>query len=131
MRGLLKILVVLVILVGLVSYFVLPSAIENVVASRLQATFGLPTPPVVEVDSNFPPELLLGRIDGIHVTMDQLSLQGIPFYNAQADLTGVEVSMPSLIQGSPTFVTQSCSLSTETPAVFVDQTELCLSYLGL
>lgn len=131
LRGLTKTLVVLLVLGGLFSYLLLPGLIENQVAGRLQVAFGTPTKPVVEVSSSFPPEILLGRIDRIQVTMDQVSVQGIALYNAQVDLRGVNVSMPSLLEGSPTIETQSCSLSTEAPAVLINQNQACLSYLGL
>ena len=131
MRGLARILVVLVVLGGLFSYLVLPGLIENQVAQRLQVAFGAPTKPDVEVTSSFPPELLLGRIDRIQVSVDQGTLQGVALYNARADLRGVKVSVPSLLEGYPAIETQSCSLSVEAPAVFVSQNQACLSYLGL
>jgi len=131
MRGLARILVVLLVLGGLFSYLVLPGLIENQVAQRLQVAFGAPTEPDVEVSSSFPPELLLGRIERIQVRVDQGSLQGIALYNAQVDLRGVKVSVPSLIEGYPMIETQSCSLSVEAPAVLINQNQVCLSYLGL
>jgi hypothetical protein len=131
MRGLAKILVVLLVLGGLFSYLVLPGVIENQLAQRLQVAFGAPTKPIVEVSSSFPPEMLLGRIDRIQVRMDQASLQGIALYNARMDLRGVKVSVPSLLEGNPTIETQSCSLSVEAPAVLINQNQACLSYLGL
>jgi hypothetical protein len=131
MRGLAKILVVLLVLGGLFSYLVLPGLIENQVAGRLQEAFGAPTKPDVEVSSSFPPELLLGRIDRIQVRVDQGSLQGVALYNAQVDLRGVNVSVPSLLEGYPIIETQSCSLSVEAPAVLINQNQACLSYLGL
>jgi LmeA-like phospholipid-binding len=131
MSGLAKKLVVLLVLGGLFSYLVLPGLIEDQLAQRLQAAFGAPTKPSVEVSSNFPPELLLGHIDRIQVTMDQISLQGGALYNARMDLRGVYVSVPSLLEGSPRIETQSCSLSTEVPALLINQNQLCLSYLGL
>jgi hypothetical protein len=131
MRGLARILVVLLVLGGLFSYLVLPGLIENQVAQRLQAAFGATTEPDVEVSSSFPPELLLGRIDRIQVSVDQGSLQGVALYNAQVDLRGVNVSVPSLLEGYPIIETQSCSLSVEAPAVLINQNQACLSYLGL
>lgn len=77
-------------------YLVLPLAIESLLAWRLQTAFGTPTKPDVEVSSNFPPKLLLGRIDRIQVRMDQASLQVSALYNAQADLRGARVAVPSL-----------------------------------
>ena len=123
-------MVVLVVIV-LLLFLVLPLAIESLLAWRLQSTFGTPTRPDVEISSNFPPELLLGRIDRVQVGMDQASLQGAPLYNAQADLKGVKVSVPSLLAGNPSIETESCSLKAEAPAIFIDENQACLGYLGL
>ncbi|MDQ3911433.1 MAG: DUF2993 domain-containing protein [Actinomycetota bacterium] len=131
MKGFARKLVVLVVLVGAFSYLVLPGLVENQLAQRLQGILGAPTEPVVEVSSSFPPELLLGRIDRIQVTMDQISLQGVPLYNARVDLRGVNVSVPSLLEGNPTIKTEGCSLSAEAPALLINQNQICLSYLGL
>ena len=122
---------ILLVLGVLLLYLVLPLVIESLLAWRLQTAFGTPTRPDVEISSNFPPELLLGRIDRIQVRMDQASLQGAALYNAKADLKGVKVSVPSLLEGNPTVETQSCSLSAQSPAIFIDQNQACLSYLGL
>lgn len=131
MRRLTRNLVVLLILVGLFSYLLLPGLIENQLASRLQTAFGAPTKPSVEVSSNFPPLMLLGRIDEVRVTMDQASLQGAILYNTSADLQDVEVSVPQLVQGNISVTTSSCSLSVEAPPIFIDQNQACLEYLGL
>jgi hypothetical protein len=131
MRGLTIKLAALIALGGIFSYLVLPGLIENQLADRLQGALGAPTKPDVEVSSNFPPMMLLGRMDRVQVTMDQASLQGVAVYNAQADLKDVKVSVPSLLEGNPTIETQSCSLSTETPPIFIDQNQACLNYLGL
>ena len=131
MRGFATILVALVVLAGLFSYLLLPAVIEDQLARRLQEAFGLPTEPDVEVSSSFPPELLLGRVDRVQVTADQISLQGFALGNARADLRGVEVSVPSLLQGELSIKTESCSLSAEVPAVSIDQGPECLTYLGL
>jgi LmeA-like phospholipid-binding len=131
MRGLATMLVALLVLGGLFCYLVLPEMIENQLAQRLQEALGAPTKPDVEVSSNFPPELLLGRIDRIRVRMDQMSVQGAALYNVRADLRGVNVSVPSLLEGDPRIETQRCSLSVEMPAVSIDHNQECLSYLGL
>jgi hypothetical protein len=124
-------MVVLLILLGLFLFLVLPVLLESLLAWRLQTAFGTPTKPDVQISSNFPPELLLGRIDRIQVRMDQVSLQGFALYNARADLRGVKVSVPSLLEGIPRIESTSCSLSVEAPVVLIDQNEACLSYLGL
>ena len=131
MRGCVTKLVVVIVLVGLLSYAVLPSLVEDQIARRLQESIGAPTRPEVEVTSNFPPEMLLGRIDRVRVRSDQMNLQGIAFYDARADLRGVSVSLPSLLEGSPRIETRSCSLGATAPAVQIDQNQACLSYLGL
>jgi hypothetical protein len=130
-RGPVTKLLVLIALVGLFSYLVLPGVVEDQLAQRLQGALGAPTQPDVEVSSNFPPEMLLGRIDRVHMSTEQMILQGVAFYDARADLRGVNVSVLSLIEGSPTIETQSCSLSAEAPAVYIDQNQACLGYLGL
>jgi len=123
--------VVLLVLVGLFLFLLLPVLLESLLAGRLQTAFGTPTKPDVQVSSNFPPELLLGRIDRIQVKMDQANLQGIAVYNAQADLKSVKVSVPSLLEGTPTIETHSCSIKAQTPPIFVTQNQACLGYLGL
>ena len=80
------------------------------------------------VEWEFEAELENGRIQ---VRMDQMSLQGVPLYNAQADLSGVNVSVPSLLEGSPRIESQGCSMSVEVPAFSIDQNQECLTYLGL
>jgi len=131
LRGRGRRLLVVLVLIGLLLYLVLPLAVESLLAWRLQTAFGTPTKPDVEISSNFPPELLLGRIDRIQVKMDQATLQGAALSNARADLRGVKVSVPSLLEGNPTIETQSCSLSVEAPPIFIDQNQACLNYLGL
>lgn len=121
----------MLVLVVLFLYLVLPLVIESLIAWRLQTAFGTPTQPNVEVSSNFPPLMLLGRFDSVQVRMDQASLQGALLYNARADLRGVRVSVPSLIDGNLAIETESCSLSVEAPPIFIDQNQACLSYLGL
>lgn len=124
-------LVVLLILGGLFSYLVLPGLIESQLAGRPQAAFGAPTKPDVEVSSNFPPEMLLGRIDRVQVRTDQISLQGVVLYNVRADLRGAKVSVSSLLEGSPSIETRSCTLNGESPAVSIQDNQQCLGYLGL
>jgi hypothetical protein len=122
--------VILLVLVVLFLYLVLPLGIENLIAWRLQTAFGTPTKPDVEVSSRFPPIMLLGRIDKVQVTMDQANVQGAVLYSARADLKGVKVSVPSIIEGSPAIETQSCSLSVESPPILINQNQACLNYLG-
>jgi hypothetical protein len=121
----------LLVIGGLFSYLVLPGLIEDQVAQRLQTALGSPTEPEVEVSSNFPPEMLLGQIDRVQVSSDQMTLQGFALYNAHADLRDVEVSVSSILEGSPTVETQACSLSVEAPALLITENQTCLSYLGM
>ncbi len=131
MRGCVTKLVIPLVLVGLLSYVVLPSLVEDQISRRLQESIGAPTRPEVEVSSSFPPEMLLGRIDRVRVRSDEMNLQGVAFYDARADLRGVSVSLPSLLEGSPRVETRRCSLGAATPAVQIDQNQACLGYLGL
>jgi hypothetical protein len=85
----------------------------------------------VEVSSNFPPLMLLGRIDQVTVTMDQANLQGVTVYNTTAELQGVEISLPQLVQGNLDVTTTSCSLNVEAPPISITETQACLGYLGL
>lgn len=131
MRGFVTKLVVLLVLVGLFSYLVLPGLVEDQIARRLQESIGTPTKPEVDISSSFPPEMLLGRIDRVRVSADQMSLQGVAFYDARADLRGVNVSVPSLLEGSPSIETRSCTLRASAPVVQIYDNRACLGYLGL
>jgi hypothetical protein len=91
MRGCLTRLVVLLVLAGLFYYLALPGLVEYGIARQLQGALGAPTRPDVEVTSSFPPGMLLGHIDRVRVSADQMSLQGVAFYDARADLRGVSV----------------------------------------
>ncbi len=83
MRGCVKKLVISLVLVGLLSYVVLPSLVEDLISRRLQRSIGAPTKPQVEISSSFPPKMLLGRIDRVRVRSDQMNLQGVAFYDAR------------------------------------------------
>ena len=130
MRGCATLLVVLVVVAGLFSYLVLPGLIENQLAGILQGRLGLQAKPEVEVSSNFPPELLLGRADRVRARTDQISQQGLTFDDVQADLEGVKVSVPSLLRGDLQVEARSCSLTAESPAVSLDCGSYLSSYLG-
>jgi hypothetical protein len=98
-------LVVLLVLGVLFLYLVLPLVLESLIASRLQTELDIPTKPAVEVRSNFPPMMLLGRIDSVRVT-------GLPYSNnARAYVKDVSLSVPSLIYGDPSIKAESCSPS--------------------
>ena len=99
-------LVVLLALGVLVLYLVPPLVIESLIAWRLQTSFGTPTKPDVEVSSNFPPMMLLGRIDRVQVKMAQPNEPNEP--NASVALEGVRIYMPSLIGGNPSIEAENC-----------------------
>lgn len=131
MRGCVTKLVIPLILLGLLSYVVLPGLVEDQISRRLQESIGAPTEPEVEVSSNFPPEMLLGRIDRVRVRSDRMSLQGVAFFDARAKLGGVSISLPSLLEGSFRIEARSCSLAASAPPVRIDESQACLGYLGL
>jgi len=131
MKGFATKLVVGAILVGLFSYLVLPTLVEDQISRRLQESVGAPTEPEVSVSSSFPPEMLLGRIDRVTVSADTMSLQGVAFYDATADLRGVSVSPSSLLEGVPTVETRSCHLAAAAPTVQIQDNQACLGYLGV
>ncbi len=106
---------VLLLVVGLFSYLVLPGLIESRLAANLQGRYGLEEEPEVEVSSNFPPELLLGRIDRIGVRIDRLTREGILLRDIRIDLKDVDVSVPSLLQGDLEREIQAASLRAEVP----------------
>ncbi len=106
---------VLLLVVGLFSYLLLPGLIESRLAANLQERYGLEKKPMVEVSSNFPPELLLGRIDQIEVQIDQLTREGILLRDLRIDLKDVDVSVPSLLQGDLEREIRSGSLRAEVP----------------
>jgi hypothetical protein len=130
-RRLTRNLLVLLVLVGVFSYLILPGLIEGQIANRLQTAFGTPTKPEVQVSSNFPPMMLLGRIDEVRVTMEQANLNGAILYNTRADLEGVEISLPQMVQGSLDVTTTSCSLNVDSPPITITENQACLGYLGL
>jgi hypothetical protein len=95
-------LVVLLVLGGLFFYLVLPPVLESLIESRLETKLGSTTNPEVEIRSKFPPMMLLGHFGRVQVTLDQP-------YNLTADLKGVRVSVPSLIDSNPSITAESCS----------------------
>ena len=121
MRTLVGIVVILSIVAGLFSYLVLPGMIESRLAESLQESYGLQTEPEVEVSSDFPPELLLGRVDRIQVRADRIRREGLDLRNVRADLKGVDASVPSFLRGSLKTKTQSGSLRAEVTAEAINQ----------
>ncbi|CAA9468206.1 MAG: hypothetical protein AVDCRST_MAG25-1769 [uncultured Rubrobacteraceae bacterium] len=117
MRGCLTKLVIPPVLLGLFSYVVLPGLVEDQIARRLQEP--------IEVSASFPPEMLLGRIDRVRVSSDRMSLRGVAFYGARADIGGVNVSLPSLLEGSFRIEARSRSLGASAPPVQTEQSRAC------
>jgi hypothetical protein len=101
--------VVLFVLGVLVLYLVPPLVIESLIAGRLQTQLETSTKPEVKVSSSFPPMMLLGSIDQVQLTSKQIILpDGEVVHDARVDMSGVSVSVPSLIVGKPAFETESC-----------------------
>jgi hypothetical protein len=90
---------VVFILAVLFVYVLLPGIIESRLAASLRESYGLEEEPTVEVSSSFPPELLLGRMDGIEVRMDSFVQEGIRLRGVRADLRGVDVPVRDLLSG--------------------------------
>jgi hypothetical protein len=134
LRGRGRKLVVILVLVVLLLYLVLPLVMESLIAWRLQTAFGTPTKPAVEVSSNFPPMMLLGRFDSVQVRMDQASLQGATLYNTRADLAGKtsteKYSVPYRISAPANPRSANGSTVLVEPPHFAQGTFLRESYLG-
>ena len=126
MRGFIKLLVAFLVVAGLFSYLVLPSLVESQLAGLLQTQLGLATEPEVEVSSDFPPEMLLGRVDRIEATTDEIIQQDLTFSNVRVDLEGLQVPVLSLLQGDVQIESESCSLTAEVPPLALD----CSGYLS-
>lgn len=68
---------------------------------------------MVEVSSNFPPELLLGRIDRIEIEVGSLKKGEISLPDVRVGLEDVDVSVLSLLRGDLGREIQVGSLVTE------------------
>ena len=90
---------VLLVLAGLFVYLLLPGIIESRLAASLRESYGLEEEPTVEVSSNFPPKLLLGRMDRIEVRMDSFVQEGIRLRDVRVDLRDVDASVRGLLSG--------------------------------
>ena len=106
---------ILLLMVVLFFYLVLPALIESRLAASLQERYELEEKPEVEVSSEFPPKLLLGRIDRIGVHIDQLTHGSILLRNLSIDLRDVDVSVRSLLRRDPDFTPRTVSLRAEVP----------------
>jgi hypothetical protein len=107
-------LVVLLVLVVLVLYLVPSLVIESLIAGTMKSKFDTQATPDVKVTSIFPPMMLLGRIDRVVVTnLDQANWKGYVLYDVTADVRGVSVHVPSLINGNlvDAIETESCKVN--------------------
>ncbi len=94
-----SVVAVLLGLAGLFSYLMLPGLIESRLAANLKERYELEQEPEVEVFSDFPPELLLGRIDRIEVRIGQPALGGILLPDLRVNLEDIDVPVRSLWRG--------------------------------
>ncbi len=111
----------LLLVVGLFSYLVLPGLIESRLATNLQAEYGLEEKPSVAVSSNFPPELLLGRMDRIEIQIDSFTKEGIRLRDLRINLRDVNVSVPSLFRGDLEREIRAASLVAEVPEESINE----------
>lgn len=112
---------VLLIVLGLFTYMLLPGLIEMPLAVNLQAGYGLEEKPSVEVSSNFPPELLLGRMDRIEIQIDSFTKEGIRLQDLRIDLKDVDVSVPGLFRGDLEREIRAASLVAEVPEESINE----------
>lgn len=107
--------------VALFSYLALPGLIEGRVAEDLRKRYGLPSRPEVEVSSDFPPKLLLGRADRIEVRMDRLGRGGVRLRDVRVDLRDVNVSVLGLLSGNLEREIRKASLRAEAPEKAINE----------
>ena len=112
--------VVVFLLVGVLTYVVLPALIEWRVAANLKDRYGPTEEPVVEVSSNFPPELLMGRVDQVDVRIDSFTKEGLQLRNLRVDLKDVGVSVAGLFRGELEEI-RNGSLTAEVPEESINQ----------
>jgi hypothetical protein len=103
------------VFVGVLSYTLVPGLIASRLANDLQERYGLQKEPEVEVSSDFPPELLVGRIDRIEVLMDELTRQGIRLRGVRITVKDADVSVISLVRGDIEREIRTASLVAEAP----------------
>ena len=106
---------ILLLVVGFFFYLVLPGLIESRLAANLKERYELKQEPEVEVFSDFPPELLLGRIDRIEVRVGQPARGGILLPDLRVNLEDVDVPVRSLWRGDLEREIPTGSLVVEVP----------------
>src|SRR3712207_2645428 len=109
------------LLVAVLAYAVLPALIEARLATSLKERYELEEEPAVEVYSNFPAKLLLGRIDRIEVHMNSYKGEGILLRDVRIDLEDVDISVLRPLRGSPERAIQRASLVAEVPEESINE----------
>jgi hypothetical protein len=109
------------LLVGVFAYAVLPALIEARLAANLKERYELEEEPAVEIYSNFPANLLLGRIDRIEVHMDSYTREGILLRDLRINLEDVDVSILSPVWGNLERDIQRASLVAEVPEESINE----------
>ncbi len=108
-------------MVGVLAYAVVLALIEARLAASLKEWYELEEEPAVEVYSNSPAKLLLGRIDRIEVHMDSYTREGLLLGDLRMDLEDVDVSVLSPLWGNPERDVQRASLVAEVPEESIDE----------
>lgn len=104
-----------VLLTGALSYTLLSGLIESRLAANLRESYGLEEEPAVEVSSNFPPELLLGRIDRVEIEMDSFVEDGIRLRDLRVDLKDVDAAVSGLLGSGLRYEVRTGSLIARMP----------------
>jgi hypothetical protein len=112
---------VLVASAGLFFCLILPALVEYRLSSNLQERYGLEEEPAVGVSSNFPPDLLLGRIDRIEIRIDRLAREGIVLRDLDIDLEDVDVSVQNLLRGDLEREIRTATLRAEVPEESINE----------
>ena len=108
-------------MIGVLANAVLPALIEARLATNLKERYELEGEPTVVVYSNFPAELLLGRVDRVEVHLDSYTREGILLRDVRMDLEDVDVSILSLLPDNPERDVQRASLVAEVPEESINE----------
>ena len=112
---------ILLVLVALFSYLMLPGLIESRLAANLEERYELEQEPEVEVFSEFPPELLLGRVDRIEVRVDRPAPGSILLPDLRVNLEDIDVPVRSLWRGDLEPEIPTGSLVVEVPEESIEE----------
>ncbi|MDP8926188.1 MAG: DUF2993 domain-containing protein [Actinomycetota bacterium] len=110
-----------VLLVGVLAHTVLPVLIEARLAASMKDRYELEEEPRVEIYSNFPAKLLLGRIDRIEVHIDSYTREGILLRDLRMNLEDVDVAILSPLRGDLEGGIQRASLVAEVPEESINE----------